>query len=815
MASTENYLDSYNGVRSTIIDEWQTPVAVAMTRNGTFIFGTAKQGPKNTPVSVTTETIQDIFGSVPTDTSFDTSAVRGFYEFAQASPNAPDAYIVRVGKTAAASISLYESATTLSGDLSYTLTEDGTPSESFWIRSVNEGSDYNKVTVNVTADPDTGFTNYINIALPDGTSQHYNLWPSSGAAGVLSKVSDLVSQINSSTTLSPYLFAGFTPLEKLTSITVTQTSGVLDTSYYLDPTGVTTNDSWGDKIVSVKSAYVVSEVEQTLEAGDVTATLSVIPQKDVTVGSTPTLTQFVRVSDNETVLTVTPMLVGKTGVTKDLYCKRVSGWKNSYTISGNVAHDWKFALKVKRNGSATYTVLPETAYSVDSVNGTITILETLSIGDVYMAFYRYEVVYTEAKLRSDLITGSDRSYFIFGGTVVFGAEQPMDVMIYYTTKVFFNAGDIAIVNATTAEVEFVNPTNLPDAGKSVFINLLYEPELPAATGTVLPGAVVQPGALSGGNDGRLVSKTDYLAALVLALKAVDLYPRRHNLVMGMYLDDTISGYNAETGLPETVPMNMISTVLPFIERACSYTNECDIALPVRPPSDLTQAGISDWITRLTTNDATDISRAANVVDSLQTFRVDVPVGAFIVSIPEVNNGAQYLANPASIFVAAKANLAMSESITNAPIPGSIKALAVKIFNADTIGHLNAKRYTTAVVDYNGLAVWADGPTCAISGISQFDRQFVRDTVYTAIGLAREVAAKYIGKPRRSEYLMSLKKDVGKALGALVPDVIDDMYVDIVPVSGGNITGKTKLRIMLTTAKEIRSIEIETHIKLAE
>ena len=80
-------LDDYNGVRSTIIDEWQTPVAVAMTRNGTFIFGTAKQGPKNTPVSVSSENVREVFGDVPTDASFDTNAVRGFFEFAQASPN--------------------------------------------------------------------------------------------------------------------------------------------------------------------------------------------------------------------------------------------------------------------------------------------------------------------------------------------------------------------------------------------------------------------------------------------------------------------------------------------------------------------------------------------------------------------------------------------------------------------------------------------------------------------------------------------------------------------------------------------------------
>ena len=809
-------LDDYNGVRSTIIDEWQTTAAVNMTRDGTFIFGTAKKGPKNTPIAVTSETVMEIFGEVATDASFETSAVRGFYEFAQASANDPDVYIVRVGKTAAASISLYESARVTSGELSYSLNEDGGPCESLWIKAVNEGSDYNKVKVAISADEE-GFTNYMSITLPDGTSQHFNLSPFSGASGVISKVSDLVKQINANSTLSGTVYAGYTPLEKNISLAITKkVDGSLQTNYNIDAADDSVNQSWGDKLVSIKTAYQTKNVYQTITAGDVTAELAIIPEKLTTEGS-KTLAQFIRKSDDEVILTVSPVLVGKKDVVKPLYCSKISGWNKLYSIKGNSAadHNWTFKLQVRRNGTSTKVDLPASAYTVNEQDGTVTIHEALGIGDVYLASYRFEVSYSEAKLRSNLTTGSDKSYFVFGGTVVFGAEQPMETIVYYNTKVYFNAADVTITNSTTGEIEFTNAANLPAAGLNMNLVIQYEPELPAPTATVILGEYVQPGALSGGDDGRLVSKSDYLKALVEALQHVDLYPRRHNLVMGMYLDDTVNGFNEETGLPQTKPLNMIIDVLPYIERACNYTNECDIALPVRPPTDLSQTGINNWIKKLITNDSEDICRPANIIDSLTSFRIDVPVGAFVVSIPEVNSGIKYLANPASIFLAAKAALGLSDSITNRAVPGSIKDLAVKIFNAETIGNLNAKRYTSAVVNYNGTVIWADGPTCAISGVSQFDRQFVRDTVYTAIGLAREVAAKYIGKPRRAEYLMSLKKDVGKALGALVPDVIDDMFIDIVPVSGGNITGRTKLRMMLTTAKEIRSVEIETHIKLAE
>ena len=150
-------------------------------------------------------------------------------------------------------------------------------------------------------------------------------------------------------------------------------------------------------------------------------------------------------------------------------------------------------------------------------------------------------------------------------------------------------------------------------------------------------------------------------------------------------------------------------------------------------------------------------------------------------------------NPATLFAAYKQNLAVDKSATHDFLPGNVQDLGVKIFNAETISRLNAKRYTAAIVDYGGRFIWADAPTLALKGRSQFDRQFVRDTVYLAVGMAREVAEKYIGKPRLPQYLVSMKKDVSKALNMLVPSILSDLFVDIIPVQDGHITGKTKLR----------------------
>jgi len=807
-------LEEYNGVRSTIIDQKTNPPVGNVSRQSTFIFGTAKSGPRHTPTRVTTDSVRSIFGEVPIDSSFDTSLVRGYYEYIQSCKGTPDVSLIRVGTTSPARIDLYENVTTLSGELSYTL-DGSTPSKSMYIQALTEGSEMNATTVEVTEDDTTGLPSYMEIELPDGTVAGYNLSPSSSAAGVVTRVSELCAYINSNSSLNEYIVAGFTALEETIELTITAVSGELTRTYEIEPDAPAVNESWGDKLIAVKEAYQSQTISGEVDAGDMTAELPVIPVKSMNEG-VPTITDFIRFSTLETVVTVTPDLVGQTNYEADLYCASVTGWDNSYDISGNSEHGWSFKLYVKRSGSTSNTELTvDTDYTIDSTNGAVTIIAALQVGDVYYATYRYEVSYSEAKRRSELTSGSARSYFITGDEIIFGAAQPADMLVYYTTNVYMDSSDITINSFLDPVITFNNADNLPEEGGTVYLTIQYEPELPAASGKVLPGSVTQPGSLSGGSDGRILSKKDYEDAVVDALVAVDLYPRRHNVIMGCYLDDTVSGYNAETGLAENQALNMWSTFLPYIDRASNLTNECDMEIPVRPCADLTQDNVNTWIGKLINNSDTDPNRPANIIDSVNNFRAEAPLGVLIVTIPEVNGGRRYFANPGCIYAGYKQNMPYDRSATHDFLPGNIKDLGVKIFNAETIGKLNLKRYTTAILDYAGRFIWADAPTLGIKYRSQFDRQFVRDTVYLAVGMAREVAEKYIGKPRLPQYIISMKKDVSKALDMLVPDVLNDFYVDVVPVVDGYITGKTKLRMMLVTAKEIRTVEIETSVSLVQ
>lgn len=813
-------LNEYNAVRSTIIDQGTQLSTISVSKNRLFIFGTAKSGPRHVPVVPNRENIKAIFGEAPLDASFDTSLVRGYYEVSDALIGEQDLALVRVGNVQIAAADFYENTHILSGDLAYTLV-DGHPAISMRLEAQIEGAEYNGTKVEIVDDTGSGeFPSVMTITLPNGDSASYNLSKTSGAPNAISRVSDLVNLINANPLFTGKITASYTPIEKDITITITESGGVTTTDYDILSTGsVTGNDSdvsYGDKLVSIVSAYQSDTVSGEIAAGAASAEMEIPFNKssDLDDGSL-TVSKFVRFSNLENFLTVSALNIGAASITKPLYCKQVTGWYSAYDIRGNVTDGWAAVVYVKRNGTSSYAVLESSKYTISQSTGDIVITDTFAVGDRYYASYRYQVSYTEAKRRSDLLTGSDRSYFISGDQIFFGAAQPSDLLIYYLTNIHYDTDDIQISDRVNGIVSFINAATMPEVGSSIIVRIAHEPELPALSGTVLVGSVVQPGALSGGSDGRITDKKSYIKAVVEAMKAVDLYPRRRNIVMGLYLDDTIDGYNEETGLAETVALNGFASLLPYIDRASNLTNECDLAIPVRPTYSLTQSGISAWLTGLTENSSTDITRPANIIDSINNFRAHAPVGVMTVQIADVNNGKPYFANPACIYEAARINNGLKDSMLNKVLPGSVKDIGVKIFNAELIAQLNTKRYTAVVMSYTGSAVWADAPTLAIKYRSQYDRQYVRDVVYEAVGIAREIADPYIGKPRQTQYLYALKKAVAKGLQTMVPDMLSDILgVELIPVADGSITGRTRLRLWLLTAKEIRSIDIETAISLA-
>lgn len=797
--------DNFNGVRSEIVDRGTPQVATGISPNATFIIGTATKGPVDVPVRITTGmNVREIFGDVSVSgLGFDTSLVRGFYEFTDSAVGQVEVALVRAGFVSRSSIALYEYEGG-SGELGPTIVmdPDGTqhPAYSLFIESVDESSEYNGSIVRVSAD-ENNEPAYLSIELTDGTTASFQISPTLVGANIINKVSDLVNRINSNTALSGKIRAYYTPIEKTVNITITDDgNGNKQTVYNIG------DGTWGDKLVSIKRAFVNGSISQTIAAGSLTATLDAVPVKSLDAGD-KTISSFLRNVVNESVLTVSPTMVGASNYTVTLNCASVPGRDASYGLDNVV-------VKVKRNGSNTLSTLDESAYTVDETDAKITIVGPLSVGDVYYASYTYKVAYAEAKLRSELQNGNDRMYFVSGDQIIFGASQPTELVITYSADSEIPLSQVSIVDRKNAVIEFADASKLPQINGSVSVTILYEPELPAPTGTVTSTNQVQPGSMSGGSNGIPSTLAGYKKALKKALAAIDLYPRRHNVIMGMYLDDVENGYNEETGMPEVVPAAVHNVVLPYIARSSNLANECDVEIPVRPLTDLTPSGISNWITRLTVSSPTDITRPANIISSINEFRAEAPVGCFIYSNGNINNGREYFANPGAIYAAFKASLSYKESAVHKTLPGSVRDLGVKIFNAEVISALNDMRYTAAVMNASNQFIWADAPTLALP-TSQFARQFVRDTVFLAVSLAREAASLYIGKPRLPQYLTTMRKDIYAAVSVLIPDAIGNLIVELIPDSTGYISGRTAIRLVIDTAVEIRRVDIITYVNLMQ
>jgi len=798
--------ESFNGVRSQIVDRGTPQVPTGISPDATFIIGTASRGPVDTPVRITQGMdVKEIFGDViTTGLGFETSLVRGFYEFTDSAVGNVEVALIRAGEVSKSRIKLYEYEGG-SGELAATIVidNDGTqhPAYSLVLESLDESAELNGTIVRVTAD-ENGEPAYLTIELPDGTSVSYQISPTQVGANVINKVSDLVNRINATTSINSKLVASYAPIEKAVNITVG--SGEVGGKKVVYDIA---DGTWGDKISSITRAYVSGTNEQIIKAGELTAELVATPPKSME-RTKHTITSFIRNVSMENILSVSPTLVGSTNYAVNLSCKNVPGWNSGYGLDNVV-------IMVKRNGATTTTTLTETThYTVNESTGVVTIIGPLSIGDVYYASYSYKVSYTEAKLRSELQEGNDRMYFVAGDQIVFGAPQPFDVVISFTAEKEIPLSKVSLSDKFKGIIEFSDANDLPSVGGTVTVVVNYEPELPAPTGTVMSTGQVQPAAMSGGSNGIPATLSGYRKALKKALQAIDLYPRRHNVIMGMYLDDVESGYNAETGLPETVPVALFNTVLPYIQRSSNLANECDVEIPVRPLTDLTPAGINAWIEKLTVTSATDHTRPANIIAGINDFRAEAPVGCFVYRNTNINGGREYFANPGAVYAAFKSSLSYKESAVHKQVPGSVRDLGVKIFNAEIISALNDNRYTAAVMNAMQQFIWADAPTLATPR-SQFARQFVRDTTFLAVSLAREAANPYIGKPRLPQYLTSLRKDVYSAVSVLVPDAIGNLYVELIPDPTGYITGRTAIRLILDTAVEIRRVDIIAYVNLRQ
>lgn len=821
-------LDAFNGTRSTIIDQVNQTFQTPATANGTLIIGTARKGSKKQIVRAEDSKIEELFGTVPSDPSFEINLVKSYYEVRGATSNGADAFLFRVGDSKAATLNLYEaqnvpgSTYASSGDLSITPdTVNNALTFSLLNTALIEGPEANNGKIEVS--DESGVPKSISFTTPDGVTKTFSLDPFGTQPGALYNVRDVAVAFNSDSDWSKWYVTNYSVLRQ-TDLAVTVQEDSVSKVRYIEVDGG--SESFGDKLETLEKVSINNPaVEATIPQGTTTYSLTSIPTKDNS-DVTTTITTFIRNIKDETTFRVSAAEVGSTTKTVTLFMGRANArWDQNLGVvfTTNTSSDYydNFKLEiVKPNGSRIEVA--KTEYLVNASGQLVISLTsgTFQIGDAFVATYRYQAFFKEANVRSLIEVGNEFSYFIKGPQIIFGAPLSVKTDIVYPSKQVFARSDINVTDAKNIIINFINPLNRPDVGASVLVTYTYLPELPATSSAVLDlptsGQVIQRSGFSGGDDGRNPDKLRYKELVAEALDLVELYPFKQILVAGAYIDDIVDGYDDETGLPAVVAVDWASMLVPKINRRSNLVKECYTHLAVRPPATFTPESIATWFKRCLENDSTDPGRPANQIDAISSlpgaFRVNVIAGAPLVSIAGVLGGTRYVAYPATIYAGMKQDLPLEISATNQLLPGVVQDLGVKVLNAEKIGGMNLKKYTFMTVDSAGNKIIADAPTCAQNG-SQYDRQFVVDAVYAAIDVTRNTSARFIGLARSPENLLAMKNKCQKNVQYLVPKVFQDIQISIIDIPEGSITGRVKLGLNMITSREIRRVDTETRISL--
>lgn len=786
------------------------------TANATLVIGTALKGKKGAITRIDLTNVKSTFGEIPTGSDFETNAVHAAIAIqASTAGRNKDMYIMAVGDSSTARLNLYENQVFPDGDKAYSLDDNGDPIISMEFESIEETEEANQHRVQVRQDA-SGLPSALIVTLANGYTRAFGVDPYGVRTNVARDVAELTAQINADSNISAVMNVRFRTLLK-SDQPVTVLDGEVP---YIEvgPTAPTVNQSWGDKLVSIEKLVEYLTATDTLVAGKISQRLTFKPIKDTNPDLSSravTISGWRRIVVGEIVKNATTSDLGSSSFTKALALT-----SSSLAWDQNDAHIYEIAVVFDHGGNkvnVTDFTITGGVLTVNSLPNSATLVP----GDKVTIDYKFTAALVEAFVRSDLVQGSDNSFFVSGYDVIFGQAPDLPVEATYAAIKEFQLGDYSVTDADTIRIEFVNPSKAPDpnASPDVRISFRYLPELPAPASAIITGdngTVVQGSALKGGTSGSRIDKQRFYDLCAEALDLSMMVPFRRIMIAGAWLDDVVAGIDPETGLDGDVLVNwaeLLSTKLAFKSRVAA---ECNTVLGVKPISTARLAaaerGVAEWTADLTVN--TDVANTpAALMSALNSYHIDVALGVPFCSDTLILGGNGFIENPAYAVCGAQIDNPLTQSLIRAPMPPYVKRLLVGFPAGAIVGQLNVMRYTSLVVNAKSEMRIADAPTAA-DARTPLARQIVRDTTFATLKMARDIGETYLGLRRDARTLNMMQSKINRDIGrSLVPDFLTFFNCEIVPVQGGHITGETKLRIALETTVEIRRIIYETNIKL--
>ena len=249
-------------------------------------------------------------------------------------------------------------------------------------------------------------------------------------------------------------------------------------------------------------------------------------------------------------------------------------------------------------------------------------------------------------------------------------------------------------------------------------------------------------------------------------------------------------------------------------------SECEGFISVKPliPSSATNSPTltekEDWYEKLVTVSATETTRAANVMATFDDYHVTVLAGSGTFLVGQVYGDRPYIDGFANVYAAMRFHHDNLDSMINRRVPTNvITNLVYAVVAMDRVNAINAARYTMITRhSQDGSIIIADAPTAARTS-SQFNRQYNVAIVFEAVNAVRSVLDQFIGKPNKNAIRQSMETTGKMVLREMTPDKLLSFDLKVIADRDDAISGKTRVKLILFTANEIRKIEIETRMQL--
>jgi hypothetical protein len=405
---------------------------------------------------------------------------------------------------------------------------------------------------------------------------------------------------------------------------------------------------------------------------------------------------------------------------------------------------------------------------------------------------------------------SYRTYYAAGNKLYFGAAQPADLRIAYKARVQFTEGaGIAISDAANGEIVFQDLEKLPNvwatAGATVYMTLEYLPEWPNI------GASAQ--SLTGGTNGITMTGAEKYDALEDAYTALEDTATDIIVPINCYLDDTKVDYDSETGVETEVNAGFAAQLGAHCEQLLDGVSETFGIIAVNPiePADgrsVKTSDITSWITDLTEYSYSDVTRAANVMKTLDNKHVNV-----VAFEPVISNAAvsvPYMTSGECLYAGLVAKLPSNSASTNKAL-SNIVGLRY-ILSARQLNTLTGARYVTAMNRPDIGIVVTDGVTAAAT-TSDWKRLSTFRIMVEAMRNVRAAGMPFIGEGFSGARKAALDTAILRQLDSMKQEgkLIDFDFL-VSQTKTQEVNGTASVKLILHPAFELRRLEVTVELR---